>query len=248
MDQLFRFLARPAASLVLQVQSFSSTQGFCFCLHWINLINRQLSTNGAHPNKRTNPFLFLHSMFQPFPLPFQRNGPSERTFPFPLSPQISPLPFLTPLPCILIRLVSHFLSKSFAHYFSSVRRLDVDIYSGSTLSFLEELHLFLILLVDLHGVQSCLCATASQAAISSADLSPDSRLAHSTTACHLLCVPNCSLKFQVSEASFWTPKPASKQPQVLLLHLLQLPSALLLKHKPRRHLSFPSFLIKHTIE
>lgn len=194
------------------------------------------------------PFLFLHSMFQPFPLPFQRNGPSERTFPFPLSPQISPLPFLTPLPCILIHLVSHFLSKSFAHYFSSVRRLDVDIYSGSTLSFLEELHLFLILLVDLHGVQSCLCATASQAAISSADLSPHSRLAHSTTACHLLCVPNCSLKFQVSEASFWTPKPASKQPQVLLLHLPQPPSALLLKQKHRRHLSFSSFLIKHTIE
>lgn len=60
-------------------------------------------------------------------------------------------------------------------------------------------------------------------------LSPDTGLAHSTVACHLLGVPNCSLKFNVSEASFWTPKPASKQPQVLLLHLPQPPSALLLK-------------------
>lgn len=144
-----RFSCAPGPILLLNSR-------ILFLPHYVFSTGLISSTDNYQPMEpiqinEQKPFLFLHSMFQPFPLPFQRNGPSERTFPFPLSPQISPLPFLTPLPCILIHLVSHFLSKSFAHYFSSVRRLDVDIYSGSTLSFLEELHLFLILLVDLHG-------------------------------------------------------------------------------------------------
>lgn len=94
------------------------------------------------------PFLFLHSMFQPFPLPFQRNGSSERISSV---PQNFPFTFPnTTLPCIFI----HLVSKSFAHYFSSVRWLDVDIYSGSVLSFFIELYFFLILLIYLHGIRS----------------------------------------------------------------------------------------------